>query len=409
MTNIPIACLALATLAAWQVANTAAAQTAAAADSDFAQQYRAGQAAMAQGRYDEARADFEQLEKADASIAEVHAALGILNYKLSNYDRAIEEIRSARKLKPALPGLDALLALSLAEAGKSREALPGLAQAFRSASDPAVKRQAGLELTRVYEHLEMDRKAVEVALELRDRYKDDPEVLYEAGNILGNSAYLTMQQLFHNPGSEASIWAQLAEAEAYESQGQAASAIQSYRRVLELDPHRANIHYRIGRTYLRQWESTHAATDRAAAIDELSKEIDSDPQSANAAYELAGLRWKDGNNAEAQRLYELAIEHYPDFEEAQVGLAGVLLDEQQASQAVQHLEKAVTLRPGDEVAWYRLARGERLLGDVQAQRQAVETFQKLHAHTVAFQNSDLRAQSPDAVSPQQLGSESQAQ
>jgi tetratricopeptide (TPR) repeat protein len=405
MTKTLIARLVLATLTTCLAVNPAAAQTAT-ADSSFAQRYNAGQTAMAQGRYDEARADFEQLEKADASIAEVHAALGVLNYKLGSFDRAIEEIRAARKLKPALHGLDALLALSLAEAGRSREALSGLEQAFRSAPDPAVKRQAGLELTRVYTHLDMDRKAVEVALELRDRYKDDPEVLYEAGNILGNSAYVTMQQLFHNPGSEASVWAQLAEGEAYESQGQTASAIQKYRRVLDLDPHRSNIHYRIGRTYLRQWETSHADEDRAAAADEFTKEIDADPQSANAAYELAGLRWKDGNNAEAQRLYELAIEHYPDFEEAQVGLAGVLLDEQQASQAVQHLEKAVTLRPGDEVAWYRLARGERLMGDAQAQKHAVETFQKLHAQSVASQNSTLRAQSPDAVTPQQLGAES---
>ena len=404
MTNIPVARLALAAFAAGLAANQTVAQTAM-AGKNIDQEYRAGQTAMAQGRYDEARADFEQLEKTDASIAEVHAALGVLNYKAGHFERAIEEIRTARKLKPALAGLDALLALSLAEAGRSSEALPGLEQAFRSAPDPAVKRQAGLELTRVYAHLDMDRKAVEVALELRERYRDDAEVLYEAGNILGNSAYLTMQQLFHNPDSGASVWAQLAEAEAYESQGQTASAIASYRRVLQLDPHRENIHYRMGRTYLRQWESTHAAEDRAAAVDEFTKEIDVDPQSANAAYELAGLRSKDGNNAEAQRLYELAIEHYPDFEEAQVGLAGVLLDEQEASQAVQHLEKAVTLRPGDEVAWYRLARGERLLGDTQAQDKAVKAFEKLHARTVASQNGALRAQSPDAVTPQQLGSE----
>src|SRR3984957_5004343 len=187
----------------------------------------------------------------DPGVAEVHATLGVLCYKTGDFHRAIEEIRSARKLKPDLPGLDALLSLSLAESGKYREALPGLEKAFHSANDPAVQRQAGLELTTVYTHLGMDRKAVETALEMRDLYKNDPEVLYNVGKILGNSAYLTMQDLFHGGGG--SLWAELSEAEAYESQGQVSNAIQAYTNVLAMDPHHPNVHYRMGRTYLSHW------------------------------------------------------------------------------------------------------------------------------------------------------------
>jgi len=225
-------------------------------DSGFAQLYHSGQSAMAAGKYDEARSAFEQLEKINTSVAEVHSTLGVLCYKLGDFNRAIEEIRAARKLKPGLPGLDALLSLSLAESDKSREALPGLEKAFRSGADPEVKRQAGLELANVYTKLSMDRRAVEVALELRDLYKNDPEVLYTVGKILGNSAYLTMQDLFHGSGS--SVWARLAEAEAHESQEQFADAIKSYRSVLKIDPHRANVHYRMGRTDLAQWQSSHS-------------------------------------------------------------------------------------------------------------------------------------------------------
>jgi tetratricopeptide (TPR) repeat protein len=158
----------------------------------------------------------------DASVAEVHATLGVIDFKLGSFDRAVEEIRAARKLKPALPGLESLLAMSLAESGKNREALPGLEKAFHSAADPEVRRQAGLELTAVYGRLQMDRRAAETALALRDLYKDDPEVLYTVGKVLGNSAYLTMQSLFHGAGgpcgrgwhrakrtrAKASIWMQ---------------------------------------------------------------------------------------------------------------------------------------------------------------------------------------------------------
>jgi len=376
-------------------------------DSEFARLYRSGQSAMAAGKFDEARATFEHLENMDASVAEVHASLGVLCFKLGSYSEAIQEIRTARKLKPQLPGLETLLSLSLAEVGKYREALPGLEKAFRSDPSPQQKRQAGLELARVYADLSMDRKAVETALELRDLYKDDPEVLYNVGKILGNSAYLTMQDLFHGAGS--SVWAQLAEGEAHESEGQYADAITSYRNVLAIDPHRVNVHYRMGRTYLAQWQSTHAASDLKAAEEEFASEIAANPGNANAAYELAGLRWNDGKQSAAQQLYESAIESYPDFAEAQVGLGGVLLDEHQPSLAVPHLQRATVLRPDDEVAWYRLAQAERMTGDLQAQRQALVVFQKLHSQSSAARNRSVPTQSQENVTPQKLGVEAQPQ
>jgi tetratricopeptide (TPR) repeat protein len=374
---------------------------------DFAKLFDAGRAAMAEGHFEEARADFERLEKMNAAVAEVHATLGVIGFKLGNFDHAAEEIRLAHRLKPTLPGLDSLLAMALAESGKNREALPGLEKAFHSSTDKEVKRQAGLELTSVYTRLNMDRKAVETALELRDLYKSDAEVLYNVAKILGNSAYITMQSLFH--GADGSVWAQLAEAEAHESQGQFTDAIDSYRRVLEIDPKRINIHYRIGRTYLAQWQTSHAAEDAASAAQEFVKELDVNPSNANAAYELAELRRKDGKHAEAQQLYESAIEYYPDFEEAEVGLGGTLLDDHAPALALSHLRRATELRPEDEVAWYRLARAERALGDAQAQKQALAAFQKLHAISAAKLNKAGRTQSQDSVTPQQIGIEAQQQ
>jgi predicted Zn-dependent protease len=373
-------------------------------NSGFAAQYQAGQSAMAAGRYDQARATFERLEKIDPSVAEVHATLGLLNYKLGDFAHAVVEIRAARKLKPGLPGLDALLSLSLAESGKPREALPGLESAFRSSADPAVKRQVGMELAEVYAQLSQDRQAVEVALELRDLYKDDPEVLYNVGKILGNSAYLTMQDLFHSPGAGRSVWVQLAQAEAHESQGEYIDAIQSYRNVLELDPQRPNIHYRIGRSYLRQWQSSHSASDRSAAEAEFAKEIEINPGNGNAAYELAGIRWQDGDDASAKQLYKSAIERYPDFEEALVGLAGVEIDTRTPAQAIPLLESATKLRPEDEVAWYRLAQAERTMGDKDAQAKALAAFRRIHSST------PKTPQKPNAddVTPQQLGADAEA-
>ena len=65
-----------------------------------------------------------------------------------------------------------------------------------------------------------------------------------------------------------------------------------------------------------------------------------------------------------------------DFEEAEVGQGGILLDEEKASLAMVHLQRATVLRPEDEVAWYRLAQAERMIGDAQARKQALAAFQK---------------------------------
>lgn len=121
------------------------------------------------------------------------------------------------------------------------------------------------------------------------------------------------------------------------------------------------------------------------------------------------MRWTDGNYAEAERLYKLAIEPYSHFEEAQVGLAGVLLDEKKPTLAVPCLRRATALRPDDEVAWYRLAQGGRQLGDVQAQKSALATFLKLRRRTEALRRSTISTQPQDAVTPQKLGMETQQQ
>ena len=81
-------------------------------DSSSAERYaELGQQAMAAGNYPEAQANFEKLAAAEPNIAEVHATLAVIDYKLRAYDKAVKEIRTAQKLKPGLPKLDSLLGL----------------------------------------------------------------------------------------------------------------------------------------------------------------------------------------------------------------------------------------------------------------------------------------------------------
>ena len=179
--------------------------------------------AVAENRYADAEQAYEKLRQLTPGTAEVHARLGVIYFQERKFEQAVPVLRQALKLKPALPNLDLLLAMSLSELGRYDEALPGLEKGFRRSADPALKRMSGLQLERAYAGLQRDSKAVEVGLDLTRLYPDDPEVLYHAGRLFGNYAYLTMRKLADVAPS--SVWRHQAAAEAHQSGGNFDSAI----------------------------------------------------------------------------------------------------------------------------------------------------------------------------------------
>jgi tetratricopeptide (TPR) repeat protein len=350
------------------------------------QQYsQAGQQALAAGHYDEAESDFKKLLEIDPNIAEIHATLGVVYFQEKKFDQAVPELRRALRLKPGLTRASTLLAMSLSEVGEYAEALPGLEKGFQQAPDPDTKRLCGLQLMRAYTGLQRDRDAVTVALALNRLYPDDPEILYHTSRIYGNFAYLTLHKL--EAVAPTSIWRHQAVAEAFESEGSTNLAIGEYREVLKLDPQRVKIHYRIGRTLLARWQLTHVPEDRAEAAREFEQELQLDPGDANALYELAEIHRKMNELDQAQQLFAAAIKYYPDFQEAQVGLAATLMAQRKPDLALPHLQRAVVLNADDEVAWYRLSQADRALGNTEEQKKALAQFQRLRSQIALQQGT----------------------
>jgi tetratricopeptide (TPR) repeat protein len=352
------------------------APTAAGQDSAVQRYSDAGQSALAAGDYAGAERAYEKLRVLEPEIAEVHANLGLIYFEERKFDQAVPALRQALKLKPSLVKSESLLAMSLSELGRYSEALPGLEKGFRRSSEPEIKRMCGLELERSYTALKKDSKSVEVAIELNRLYPDDPEILYQTGKVYGNFAFLTMEKLAQvAPGS---VWRHLAAAEARESQGSYSEAIQEYRETLRLEPNRPGIHYRIGRSLMGRFWQRQSQDDVAAAEKEFEEELRSHPDNANAAYELGEMRRKNGQTDEAERYFDQAVQYYPDFSEAQLGLAAVLLEKNLPQQALPHAQRAVALDPENEVCWFRLAKIQRSLNNVAEQQKALAEFRRLH-------------------------------
>lgn len=363
--------LLAAIFATWSFTSTAQASSQDAIG-QFSEQ---GQRALAEGRYSDAEKAFEKLRELEPDVAEVHANLGAIYFQERKFRQAIPVLRRALQLKPSLSKTQTLLAMSLSETGQYEEAVAGLEKGFASSSDVATRRMCGLQLERVYSGLQRDAEAVEVALRLNRLYPNDPEVLYHSGRIFGNYAYLSVKRL--GEVAPSSIWTHLASAEALESQGSNDVAIGEYRRVLSLDPHHPGIHYRLGRVLLARAQSGASRDDAEAALKEFSSELELDPTNASAAYELGEAAHKSGDIVEAERYFRMALKYYPDFEQANIGLASILMTQGKPEPAKVLLERALAADPENDVAWYRLAQVERTLGDTPGQQKASSEFQRL--------------------------------
>jgi tetratricopeptide (TPR) repeat protein len=365
-----------------------------------AEQYAGqGQAALAAGHLDEAERNFEKLRDLEPRVAEVHAMLGRIYFEERKFKLAADELRTAMKLKPSLPKARTLLSIALSEIAEYSEALPGLEDCFRHSSNSSEKHMCGLQLERAYTALKMDPKAVEVALEMDKSYPDDAEVQYNSAKIYGNMAYQSIYRM--SVVAPNSPWRYLAAAEVNESQGATTAAIAQYRQVLAMDPNHPGVHYRIGRTLLAQGRKSGSEQDQTDALKEFLAELETDPANANAAYEAGEIYRNTSKYPEASKYFQSAIDYYPDFEDAHIGLATVYLAQDKPDLAVSELRKAIALDPANEVAWYRLWKAERSLGDSAGQTKAMAEFQKLH-QAQRNQSAVSQAAEPSEVTKQKL-------
>jgi tetratricopeptide (TPR) repeat protein len=337
-----------------------------------------GAKALSEYRYADAERAYEQLRDLSPGIAEVHASLGVVYFQEGKFALAVSALRQALKLKPSLPKASVLLAMSLSELGRFDEALPGLEQGFKQGTDSVLRRAAGLQLQRAYTGVERHADAVNVAVQLVQLYPKDPEILYQTSRLYANFAFLTLRTLA--AVAPDSLWVHLAAGEANESQGLFVAALKEYRAALAIDPKRPGIHFRLGRVLLALAEQgTNAADREAEALKEFAQELQDDPTNANAAYEIAEIHRKAGDLSGAQTFFETALTHYPDFEEALVGLGRSLIALQKPKLAVPFLSKAIALNPKSEVAYYQLAQAHRALGDTAAQEKALAMFEQLRS------------------------------
>lgn len=312
-------------------------------------------------------------------VARADLNLGILQARAGRHDRAAGFFRLASDA-----AVDSELAaqaryslgVALFNAGRPGEALEPLESAWavgRDAGetpDPTLRRM--LALTR----LETEHWQGAADLLAQDpELASDPSLLFAYGTALVRSGHADEAlAVFDSLADAEKGRPQLAVlfAQAYAQQGDWASAEESLRRALELDPSVAAAHSTLGEIYLRTGRLDEAAK-------ELQAELALHPADRRSHFLLATVLDLLDRHDEAETQVRWVLEQQPDNADARYLLGKILLAAGRLEDAASQLESAARLAPGDANVHYQLAQAYQRLGRRDASREQFYIYRELKA------------------------------
>jgi predicted Zn-dependent protease len=260
------------------------------------------------------------------------------------------DAQTAAKTQAADPAASVRQALSLAESGRCKEALPVLKRNTQGLPDKQLRYLAAFATVNCGMSVN-DTSAVVSALGLLRRdFPDDPEVLYTATRIfsqLADSAARDLAQRFPNSPQVGKLNAQ-----ALESKQMWKEAIEAYRNILAQDPKVPGIHFRVASILL---DTSASAETAAEAKKELEAELEINPKSASAVFVLGEIARRAGAWDEAIRQFSRAMQLDAGFLEACFGLGISLSATGKYAEAIAPLERYAKGVPDDPAGHYQLA------------------------------------------------------
>jgi tetratricopeptide (TPR) repeat protein len=351
--------------------------------------FEQGEKAQQQGDLQAALRAFQKAIELDRSDAEAHARLGLVYRKLGMLREATESLERARRLDPKLPRLGVLLAFNYMDAGRHADAIPLLAAEFDLEREPAVRSIVGQRLVQCYLETGNEHAALPIVEKLRQIAPDNPDVLQLALRSYMNLWNGAFQQLLSKAPD--SHQARQILAEGLEAQERFAEAASEYRQILKAEPRLPDVHYRLGRAILRSDASSE--TDEKA-LSEFRKELEINAQNVAALAEIGEIHLKRSQLQEASRSFSKAFELQPGYVPARIGLAKLLIAENEWSKALEHLEASAKLAPYDEAVHYNLMIAYRGLGRAEDAKRAFDAFERLKQAKQQSRPSFLRGKTP---------------
>jgi tetratricopeptide (TPR) repeat protein len=298
------------------------------------------------------------------------ANLGVLLHFQGRHEEAIPHLRAALQLQTGLWRIQALLGIAEKRTGQLREALTDLEQAFSHLESDKIAIQVGLELIEIHGAAARFEKALAVSVKLVQLAPSDPQVLLATHQI----ARQTMDQAMLNimlaaPDSAESHMIMAGE---FAREGNQTKALAEYRAAIRLKPTLPGVHFQLA-------ELMRTSTDpkiNAQAEAEYQAALQANPYDALSWRQLAGMRSAKGDFKAAEEAFHKALALQPNDSDAKTGLAIVLLSTDRTDQAVTLLESALRDDPTNTTAHFRLSGLYRRAGRTADAAHEMEAFRR---------------------------------
>lgn len=234
-------------------------------------------------------------------------------------------------------------ALRLAEQGRCRESLSALKRALTIQIASDTKKEIGVVGVRCSLAVDDRDSTLDFIHFLHKQFPLNPDVLFVVTHAYSDLSTRTAQDLGRTAPD--SFAAHKLNAEALEMQGKWEPAQAEYEWMIKEDPNAPGIHFLLARLLLSRPDVGPDATERAKQ--ELTKEIQVDPNNAGAIYILGELDRRDQKWDEAISRYKQALKIDPNLGEAYLGLGYCLVNLKKYEEAIPPLRTAEQMMPAN--------------------------------------------------------------
>lgn len=242
-------------------------------------------------------------------------------------------------------------ALTLAQQGRCKEAIPTLRRTLVGRSSTDIKKQAGVAGIRCALAVDNRDSVMDFIRLVTKQFPGDPDLLFIVVHAYSDLSSRTAQELARTAPN--SLPAHKLNAEAFEMQGNWSEAQREYEQMIAKFPDAPSLHFLLGRLLLSKPGADASTMERAKQ--EFQKELEIDPKNAGAHFVLGELARRDEKCDAAIPEFTQATRIDPNFAEAYYGLGFCLVTTKKFTEAIPPLRAAERLMPGNPAVHFSLA------------------------------------------------------
>jgi tetratricopeptide (TPR) repeat protein len=308
------------------------------AAADPAKLFQAGQAALNQGRIEEAERDFRRVLALNPQAGGAYANLGVVYMRRKQWPEALEMLRKAEHLMPHEAGIRLNIGLAYYRQNEFLKAIPPFESVVRDQPDALQPRHL---LGLCYFFSERWADAANTLEPLWTQESGQLSYLY----VLSIAAHRAGRKELDEKATLQLVKAGEGSPEFHLFMGKAHLNLEQYDLALadlqaaaEANPTLTFVHFNLGLTYLKKQDYEHAR-------DEFLKDAAVEPDLALNYDELGAVYSLLQQDAEAEKSYREALRRDPRLVNSQFGLAKLYLREQKYTQALSAIDAAGKVDP----------------------------------------------------------------